>query len=69
MFLILCFNIIMFNEVLNNSQIRPPYNKVFNWAEALPKNIILKNKFRQKIYLKKLVLLFLFIITMMYQNV
>ena len=30
----------MFNEVVNKSTVRSPYNKVFNWAEALPKNII-----------------------------
>ena len=35
----LCFNKNVFNEVINNSGVRPPYNKVFNWAEALPKNI------------------------------
>ncbi len=44
----------MFNEVLNNSQIRPPYNKVFNWAEALPKNIILKKQIQAENLFKKI---------------
>ncbi len=54
MFIILCFNIIMYNEVLNNSQIRAPYNKVFNWAEALPKNIILKKQIQAENLFKKI---------------
>ena len=37
-------NLNLFNEVINKSGVRSPYNKVFNWAEALPKNIILKKK-------------------------
>ena len=44
----------MFNEVLNNSKIRPPYNKVFNWAEALPKNIILKKQIQAENLFKKI---------------
>ena len=54
MFLNLCFNNIMFNEILNNDKIRAPYNKVFNWAEALPKNLILKKQIQAENLFKKI---------------
>ena len=44
----------MFNEVKNNSKIRSPYNKVFDWAEALPKNIILKKQIQAENLFKKI---------------
>ena len=44
----------MFNEVINNSKIRAPYNKVFDWAEALPKNIILKKQIQAENLFKKI---------------
>ena len=50
----LWFNKNMFNEVVNNSGVRPPYNKVFNWAEALPKNIILKKQIQAENLFKKI---------------
>ena len=50
----LWFNKNVFNEVVNNSGVRPPYNKVFNWAEALPKNIILKKQIQAENLFKKI---------------
>ena len=44
----------MFNEVINKSTVRSPYNKVFNWAEALPKNIILKKQIQAENLFKKI---------------
>ena len=44
----------MFNEVINNLGVRSPYNKVFNWAEALPKNIILKKQIQAENLFKKI---------------
>ena len=50
----LWFNRQMFNEVINNLGVRSPYNKVFNWAEALPKNIILKKQIQAENLFKKI---------------
>ena len=44
----------MFNEVINKSAVRAPYNKVFNWAEALPKNTILKKQIQAENLFKKI---------------
>ena len=44
----------MFNEVIQNSRVREPYNKVFDWAEALPKNIILKKQIQAENLFKKI---------------
>ena len=44
----------MFNEVINNSTIRSPYHKVFDWAEALPKNTILKKQIQAENLFKKI---------------
>ena len=44
----------MFNEVINKSTVRSPYNKVFNWAEALPKNIVLKKQIQAENLFKKI---------------
>ena len=34
----------MFNEVYNNSKVRKPYNKIIDWANSLPQNVIVKKK-------------------------
>tara|TARA_A100001011_G_scaffold400052_1_gene511971 strand:+ start:336 stop:1742 length:1407 start_codon:yes stop_codon:yes gene_type:complete len=44
----------MFNEVMEGSLVRKPYNKVFNWAEALPKNIILQKQIQAENLFKKI---------------
>ena len=44
----------MFNEVINKLKVRAPYNKVFNWAEALPKNTILKKQIQAENLFKKI---------------
>ena len=44
----------MFNEVMNNAKVRAPYNKVFDWAEALPKNTILKKQIQAENLFKKI---------------
>ncbi len=44
----------MFNEVMNGSLIRKPYDKVFDWAEALPKNIILQKQIQAENLFKKI---------------
>ena len=44
----------MFNEVLNSKGIRDPYNKIFNWAEALPKNTILRKQLQAENLFKKI---------------
>ena len=34
----------MFNEAINEKNVRKPYLDVMNWANSLPKNIITKKK-------------------------
>ena len=44
----------MFNEVMQGSLVRKPYNKIFDWAEALPKNIILQKQIQAENLFKKI---------------
>jgi len=44
----------MFNEVMKGHSIREPYSKIFNWAEALPKNILLKKQIQAENLFKKI---------------
>ena len=54
----------IYNEIYKNSKVRKPYNKIFDWAKSLPENVIVKKKMRLKVFSKKLVLHFQYIITM-----
>ncbi len=44
----------MFNEVYNKSQIRSPYTKIMDWANSLPKNIIVRKKNEAENLFKKI---------------
>ena len=44
----------MFNEVYNDNKIRSPYSKIMDWADSLPKNIILRKKNEAENLFKKI---------------
>ena len=44
----------MFNEVYNKDKIRIPYTKIMDWANSLPRNIIVKKKNEAENLFKKI---------------
>ena len=44
----------MFNEAINEKNVRKPYLDVMNWANSLPKNIITKKKIEAEELFKKI---------------
>ena len=44
----------MFNEAINEKNVRKPYLDIMNWANSLPKNIIAKKKIEAEELFKKI---------------